>query len=166
VFHTAARKLVVNTLFQELGHPRDIYGRQNIAGVVNTAEGLVFGDSEITQRNAVPRILEMIAIPHVPKSRQSPEAITAATPHMEEGWNVVIRGTSNSKIIARFLQGRETEIHGGGESPRRENQLADIRTLPNRHNGELPHWTPAINRSINHSFIRSFIQSIIQSAID
>jgi hypothetical protein len=127
---------VVNAVFQDLGHPREVCGRQNIARVVDTAEGLTFGASSITLQNAVSKLFEILAVPASDSSCESPGRIPrlaeiiewlqaideiSATPWMHKRRNFTICAGANSKIMASILQHRSG--HGGSGNEEEEESL-------------------------------------------
>jgi hypothetical protein len=54
--HAMTQNVIVNEIFHELGHPRDICGRENQGGVVSRTSGKTIPDPKFTAAEAVEQI--------------------------------------------------------------------------------------------------------------
>jgi hypothetical protein len=119
--HAAARNMTVNEIYAELGHPREICGRVNAGGIVSMKEGRRLPQPAFTSYEAAVQILGILQFPAPGTADSSPAAFgqmekvlqwleqldeASSTKNMERGSHFSIRGTSNSRIMASFLQGR------------------------------------------------------------
>jgi hypothetical protein len=118
--HAAARNVIVNEIFHELGHPRDNCGRENQGGVVSRTFGKIILDPKFTAAEAVKQIwatLPLGASPHTYVSSEDAEKMDKVMAWLEKIERVtsikqiirdghfMIRVTANSKIMASLLQG-------------------------------------------------------------
>jgi hypothetical protein len=115
LLHAIARNVIVDRVFEDLRHPRNIWGRENTAGVVckfsdDGFSGIETNIDEIFQ--------SMIALFDM-SVRTSPGASSyttlgiewlvrfnaiSVTNYIQDGQDFMIRGTANSKIMASILQ--------------------------------------------------------------
>jgi hypothetical protein len=120
-FHAGARNVIVNEIFHELGHPRDVCGRENQSEVVNRTSGRTIPNLWFTAAEAAKQIwstLPLGASPHTYVSSEDAEKMDKVIAWLEKIERVtstkqIIRhghftiwATANSKIMASLLQGR------------------------------------------------------------
>ena len=113
--------MIVSEIHSELGDPREICGRVNPGGTVCTKEGLKLPQPSFTSYQAAVQILAILQVPASGGCDLPPAAIDqmekvmqwleqlesmSSTKHLEKGAHFLIRGTSNSKIMASLLQTR------------------------------------------------------------
>jgi hypothetical protein len=117
--HAATRNVIINEIFHELGHPRDICGRDNEDGAVSRTSGKTIPDPKFTVAEAVKQIwatLPLGASPHMYVSSEDVEKMDKVMARLEKIERVTstkqiihddhftIRTTANSKIMASLLQ--------------------------------------------------------------
>jgi hypothetical protein len=121
LLHGAARNAIVNEIYQELGHPRDICGRENAAGIVSTEGQVELPLLPCDMDDALEQIFRTLLMPQSSDptlTSQELDAMTpvmtwlesvqelSSTPYLERRAHFTIRGTANSKIMASILQRR------------------------------------------------------------
>jgi hypothetical protein len=92
--HAAARNVIVNEIFHELGHSRDICGRENQGGVVSRTSGKTIPGPKFTAAEAIEQIWAtrtLGASPHTYVSSEDAEKMDKVISHY---------GASQSELIS------------------------------------------------------------------
>jgi hypothetical protein len=125
VLHGAAKNAIVNRVYHELGHPVEICGRANVAGIVNATGDKPETAPTFTSQQAYEQIMTAFEISQFPDRQLDEMAILqieevfdwlqvlnspTMTAQIETGRYFVIRATANSKIMASLLQRRRMEM--------------------------------------------------------
>jgi hypothetical protein len=122
LLHAAARNCVVGTTMNELDHPKDICKRENTGGIVSRMAGGIHIVPKCCAEAIVKGIIcsldtqRLLDAPGDASYLNELESVLdsfhwiaalhkeSRTPYVDRGRHYVIRGTSNSKIMASFLQ--------------------------------------------------------------
>jgi hypothetical protein len=124
LLRAAARNCVVQRVQDSLGHPRDVCGRINVAGVVGRHEHGIDIICEKGPEHVFQGIIHSLdTIGAIDRSEKDKlQCICEAydwivdlhhesmTPHVQKGEHFTIRKASNSKIVASFLQNHKRRL--------------------------------------------------------